>query len=354
MYARFFNAPDGSTPLSQLAKLDTNKIKSYSYTAKFAGAGEFTLLLHFIPEYLGIIRLNDMIHYDGDWLIIKNIKYDESAGITLSGTDLNGILSQRLALPGQAISGTTAECISYFLNKNIMSGADSIRQMPMSFNANGVIGISDDGYKCLDYENLSDVICTLCDWAGIGFRIEAGREFIFKLLQGTDCSAGQNENPWVIFSPGWGNVLQQSFEHDISNMYNAVYAVNSDTGVVQVGYRDSSVTSGISRQETMVELSADTTDDLIKYALAETEDNVETHIYSVIPVSEGFGRDYFLGDKVSVRDKYTGNMFSAVITEVEKNYSGSEKSIKLTLGKQKPKLLNRIINNMIAGVQKRR
>ena len=27
MYARFFNAPDGSTPLSQLAKLDTNKIK---------------------------------------------------------------------------------------------------------------------------------------------------------------------------------------------------------------------------------------------------------------------------------------------------------------------------------------
>ena len=47
MYARFFNAPDGSTPPSQLAKLDTNKIKSYSYTAKFAGAGEFTLLLHF-------------------------------------------------------------------------------------------------------------------------------------------------------------------------------------------------------------------------------------------------------------------------------------------------------------------
>lgn len=353
MYARFFNASDGSTPLSQLAKLDTNKIKSYSYTAKFAGAGEFTLLLHFIPEFLEMIRLNDIIHYDGDWLIIKNIKYDESAGITLSGTDLGGLLAQRLALPEQSKSGTTAECIGYFLDQNIIKSVDEVRRMPMSFNANGVVGISDDGYKCLDYENLSDVICTLCDWAGIGFRIEAGREFIFKLLQGTDRSAGQNENPWVIFSPGWGNVLQQSFEHDISNMYNAVYAVNSDTGVVQVGERDGS-RRGISRQETMVELSAENDTDLVKYALAETEDNVETHIYSVIPVSEGFGRDYSLGDKVSVRDKYTGNMFSAVITEVEKNYSGSEKSIKLTLGKQKPKLLNRIINNMIAGVQKRR
>lgn len=353
MYARFFNAPDGSTPLSQLAKLDTNKIKSYSYTAKFAGAGEFTLLLHFIPEFLEMIRLNDIIHYDGDWLIIKNIKYDESAGITLSGTDLGGLLAQRLALPEQSKSGTTAECIGYFLDQNIIKSVDEVRRMPMSFNANGVVGISDDGYKCLDYENLSDVICTLCDWAGIGFRIEAGREFIFKLLQGTDRSAGQNENPWVIFSPGWGNVLQQSFEHDISNMYNAVYAVNSDTGVVQVGERDGS-RRGISRQETMVELSAENDTDLVKYALAETEDNVETHIYSVIPVSEGFGRDYSLGDKVSVRDKYTGNMFSAVITEVEKYYSGSEKSIKLTLGKQKPKLLNRIINNMIAGVQKRR
>ena len=51
MYARFFNAPDGGTPLSQLAKLDTNKIKSYSYTAKFAGAGEFTLLPRIFRNY---------------------------------------------------------------------------------------------------------------------------------------------------------------------------------------------------------------------------------------------------------------------------------------------------------------
>ena len=64
---------------------------------------------------IAAVSINDIINYDGDWLIIKGIKYDETDGITLTGNDLNGVLSQRIAPPDQISGTSTAGCISHYL-----------------------------------------------------------------------------------------------------------------------------------------------------------------------------------------------------------------------------------------------
>lgn len=360
MFAQFFSPPDGVHAFSDNVKLVTNRIRSFNCRLKFAGSGEFTMLLHFDTEMLKVIRLNDIIKYDNRYFIIKGIKYDESTGITLTGTDLNGILSQRLVFSGQ-VTGTTAQCIQYFLNQNMISPIDNIRKIPMQFSTNGITGLADDGYmvKSGEYQNLADVVDTLCDWAGIGYRINCSASlpvFDFNIIKGTDRSMNQSVMDRVIFSPDWGNVVQQSFEHDISNMYNAVYALDTDSNILLAAYRDNNnIPEGIERQEAFVEVSANSnTDNIRKFGLAQTESNVEAHNYTIVPTAEGFERDYYLGDIVTIRDKYIGNNFSAVITEVEKNYSDGRKSVKISVGTQKPKLLNMIINNMKSGVQKKR
>lgn len=372
MFAQFFSPPDGEHVFSDNVKLVTNRIRSFNCRLKFAGSGEFTMLLHFDTEMLKVLRLNDIIKYDKRYFIIKGIKYDESTGITLTGTDLNGILSQRLAFAGQ-VTGTTAQCIKYFLDQNMIfpqnmmsqneTQNETIRQrrIPMQFSANGITGLADDGYmvKSGEYQNLADVVDTLCDWAGIGYRINCSASlpvFDFNIIKGTDRSMNQSVMDRVIFSPDWGNVVQQSFEHDISNMYNAVYALDTDSNILLAAYRDNNnIPEGIERQEAFVEVSANSnTDNIRKFGLAQTESNVEAHNYTIVPTAEGFERDYYLGDIVTIRDKYIGNNFSAVITEVEKNYSDGRKSVKISVGTQKPKLLNMIINNMKSGVQKKR
>lgn len=368
MFAKFYSPPAGTSRVnwSGLMKYVTDKIKSYSYTAKFVGAGDFTMVLHFIPEIIGTLSKNDIISYDGDWLIIKGIKYDETAGITLTGTDLNGILSQRLALPVNGepdkVTGSTAVCIKHFLDNNIINPADIERKIPMKFNANSITGNPNDGYRSTAFENLADIVKTLCDWADIGYRITGGVSentvavFEFRLVKGVNKSTEQNVRARVIFSPSWGNVIQQSFEHDISNMLNAVYGFDSGSEVVRIGYRGNNY-SGIARQEAMVDVSLEEGEDvgnIPKYALAATEDNSEVHNYSVVPTAEGYGTEYKLGDKVTVRDRYANVNYSAVISEVEKNYSGGQKNIKVSVGKPDQKLLNKIINNTVAGVQKKR
>ena len=368
MFAKFYSPPDGSTNWAELTKYITDRIKSYGYTAKFLGSGDFTMVLHFIPEIISVLSVNDIINYDGDWLIIKGIKYDETAGITLTGNDLNGILSQRIAPPDQVSGTSTAGCISHYLDNNIIlpnaqNNADIARRIPLVFPAGGIAGNNDDSFKNNNYENLADIIRTLCEWADIGYRITgggSGRKFMFDLVKGTDRSIEQSVRPRVIFSPGWGNVVSQSFEHDVSNMYNAVYGFDSGSSVVGIGYRYKTarvIPAGLLRQEAVVDVSLDdgeTVDNIPKYALAATEDNVEAHSYNVVPTADGFGKDYFLGDKVTVRDRYTNVNYSAVISEVEKNYSGGQKSIKVSVGKPNQKLLNMIINNTVAGVQKKR
>lgn len=368
MFAKFYSPPTGTSGVnwSGLMKYVTDKVKSYSYTAKFVGAGDFTMVLHFIPEIISTLNINDIISYDGDWLIIKGIKYDETVGITLTGTDLNGILSQRLALPVNGeqdkVTGSTAVCIKHFLDNNIINPADIERKIPMKFYENNPTGNADDSYRSTLFENLADIVKTLCDWADVGYRVVGGVSentaavFEFRLVKGIDKSTAQNVRARVIFSPSWGNVIQQTFEHDISNMLNAVYGFDSGREVVGIGYRGNSY-SGIARQEAMIDVSLEEGEDvgnIPKYALAATEDNDEVHNYTVIPTAQGYGTDYKLGDKVTVRDRYANVNYSAVISEVEKNYSGGQKSIKVSVGKPNQKLLNMIINNTVEGVQKKR
>lgn len=368
MFAKFFDTPT-DRGLQQFFIFATDSILSYRYTERWTNTGSFTVTLPFNAKMLQKIRINQIINIEDDWLLIQEIQYDGRI-ITISGTDCKGLLGLRISVFGETqvagadgydvVSGTTKECVRHYLDRNLISPTDSERAMPIDFsNAASVPdGLTNDSYMAR-LEDLSDIVGKLCDNAGLGYTIKGYKNYEsdyvlrFTLLAGTDRSAQQNARPRVIFSPAWGNVLELSFDHDVGNLYNAIYATGANT--TQPIYRSSSIPTGLSRRECSVEVSADTVDELEMFALYQVQDNTESHTYTLsAAASSGYGTKYFLGDIVSVKDDYTGNVFSDVITEVEKSVSNNARSIVLTLGRQKPKLLNRIIQNMINGTTRER
>lgn len=369
MFAKFYRTPTIGSTYSDDFLFATNKVGSYDYTERWTSPGDFTLTLPLddvIRKNIKSLQINNIILIDDDWLWMQDIQYGSSGKITISGQDCKGFLTLRESTFGETriagtegydvVKGTTAECVKHYLNNNIINPADPERKMPVTWNAySGINGLANDSYMAR-LENLSDIVKTLCDNAGIGYRMKGKLGtggFVFELARGTDRSITQVANPRVIFSIAWKNVVSMEFEHSVSNLYNAIYATGAD--VTKTVYRDAqNIPTGISRRETAIDVSVEESADIEKYALAAVEDNLETHTYKITPANDQYGSKYFLGDIVTVKDDITGNYYNEVITEVTKSCAAGQKSITITLGKQKPKLLNQIINNMISGVQKRR
>ena len=355
-FAKFLTPPDGTLQASERLYFVTNRIKSYEYTSKWSDSGDFRLTMPADKDIIRKIKFDDIILYDGDHLIVNDIDINDGI-LTLSGSDLKSILRRRKSAVSNGnydtVEGTSALCILHYLNNNFISPVDTIRQIPMEFVGNSVTGLADEAYMAR-LEDCGDIIKNLCDNAQIGYTIKGDRQkFRFELLQGVDRSAGQSDRPRVIFSASRRNVTNEKFSNSSSNYYNAIYAMGNS--VITCEYRDtSSIPSGLGRKECVVNIDDSDISAIHLQAIEAVKDNIITHGYDVTPTFDGYGKDYQLGDIVSVKDRYTNNIFSGIISEVQKSYSEQEKSIKISIGQGKKKLFTRIINNMISGVQQRR
>lgn len=358
MFAKFFKAPSLAGCFSNDFTIATDKIISYEYTKRWSKSGNFSLTMPFRKEFLKALFLDGIIYFDGDWLWIQNISYNGQQ-ISVSGKDCKAFLESRIVLPDDtgfegyfSVEGTTAECIKNYLEKNCISPADQNRKLPIIFKG-GAVGLQNDHYMAR-FEYLSDVITNLCDNAEIGFDIRgrlASKGFEFITLKGVDRSFAQSNNSRVILSAKWKNILSQKFEHGVDNLLNAVYGTDSQNYSRLVP----TSANGISRRECNISVGVSTTDSWFeKYALNEVKDNTETHSFEIAVPFYTYGQDYVLGDIVSVKDDFTGDLYNRKITEVTKNYSNGQRTISLVLGQQKQKPFQKIVNNLINKTQKRK
>lgn len=358
MFAKIFKPPNLTRTFTDDFLFATDRISSYEYTKRWTKSGNFTLVFPFDKEILNALNLNGIIYIDGDWLFIQNVSYN-GRQITVTGKDCKAFLETRIALPNNtgytgysSVSGSTSHCIEYYLNLNCINPADESRKLPLIF-AGGTAGLPDDNYMAR-FEYLSDIVTSMCENAGIGFDVRgniADRGFKFYLLKGVDRSFNQTENPRVIFSSHWRNIVSQSFEHGVDNLLNAVYATDVD----EVSQLVATTASGISRRECNVNAGISHTDSWFeKYALKEIKDNVKTESFDIAVPFSNYGTDYELGDIVTVKDDFAGGFYNRAIAEVAKSYSSGQRSISLVLGIPKQKPVQKLVNNLINKTQQRK
>ena len=199
--------------------------------------------LHTFQKDRIIGRSDDKRHYG----IIEKIqlKADAENGdyLTVSGRFLMSILSRRIIFPMWNFNSETpySEIVKSVVWRNCMSDkspGEKLRNLPG-------LQISEFSSPCwqktaqlqVSYENLMDWIYKVCEIVGgmANIRLEKSENeeysLRFEFSQGTDRSILQNENPHIIFSDTYNNLLSFDYMLDTTSYSNFAHIFGQGEGL---------------------------------------------------------------------------------------------------------------------------
>ena len=173
----------------------------------------------------------------------------------------------------------------------------------------------------VSYDNLMEWMYTICETIGgsANIRID-GNTLKCDLLEGTDRSILQSDNPHIVFSDSYNNLLSFSYAADSSVQKNFAYVFGSGEGSARkrTTYYSGTEPTYLDRYEVYVDkrdLSQDeeVSDaeylELLKESGAENMVSPQTASESTIAAFSTqyqYNKDYFVGDYVTVEHKRFG------------------------------------------------
>lgn len=330
--------------------IDTvDKCESVIWTPRYFEPGDFELYVKADEKLLSLLQVDNYVtKSDSDMVgIIERIELrsDPETGdhIIASGRCAKSLLDRRIVWSQTTITGTAENGIRKILSENLISPSLSYRKME-----NFVLGAS-RGYTekiSTQYtgENVLDVVVNVCKQHGYGFKVVLNDEknFEFVLYRGIDRSYNQTSNPFVVFSPEFENIVSSTYVHDKSKLKNACNVAGEGEGSSRKTCGVGS-TSGLNRREMFVDardLTSEvddttlTTDDynnlLIQRGVENLAENPETfesdgEVESILQYV--FGKDYFLGDLVTVKNSYGVTTHPRVVGVIQSYDESGQKTI---------------------------
>jgi len=252
---------------------------------------------------------------------------EEGDRLIISGRSAECILSQRLVLTEPTYDNFAPDnvVISLVYGNAIWNGTPE-RVIP--FLATGhLIGMEEMVQQSFYLENLLETIVNVCQSYHMGFSLEfSGTMFTMQPYLGTDRTGK------VIFSGELDNLGKTEYLYDTTNYFNgAVETAQKEDRIFAGTVRTA---SGIDLYERHIQSENLDTDALTDDALiAELEKRATNNIYQSKVKQEfsgeivntemyQFGKDYYLGDKVSIINGY-GIEGTAVVTEITETEDAS-------------------------------
>lgn len=311
-------------------------------------------------------------------MMVESINIETSAEngphITLSGRSTECILERRIVAYRTVINGNLQNAVERLLKENVISPSDANRKIPgIRFVRNTdsrVTSLTCDLNLLGEY--ILDVIQDLCQTNNLGFKMTYNDEdqmLEFMLYFGEDRSYQQEKNSWVVFSPGFDNLLGSNYLKSSINLRTAAVVggdANYERGQEVIDVDGKPELTGLDRREVFVDGSdielpnPTVNEESIRERLEErgkTEEEIQaaidaakadalaqtTSVYRdqlkqkgldelsktyIVESFEGeiegkrqykYGEDFFIGDVVQVLDAY-GREASSRITEVVRSH----------------------------------
>lgn len=340
--------------------LDTNFIcikiidmfESEVWTDRYSTYGDFEIYFAMDKDLFNYLKdgyylqVRDSEHT----MIVETVKtitdIEEGNKIVVTGRSLESILTRRIIWGQETFTGNMQTAIRKMLNDSIISPSIADRKI-----ANFVFQESNDPKitsltidKQYTGDEVYEVISALCSDNKIGFKIilNDNNKFVFSLYAGTDRSYEQTDNPYVIFSPKFDNIINSNYLTSSSNHKNVTYVAGEGEGAER-----KSVVVGSGRGLTRRELFTDARDISSKEEnnveltpeqynaklSSRGEEKLKEHIVSTAFEGEVdavnmfvYGEDFFVGDMVQIADEY-GNEGKAYISELVITETKDEKSL---------------------------
>lgn len=309
--------------------------ESLIWTERYCGYGDFEIYAMIDAELFSSTEQDYYAWRKGsDRLMIidtRDIESDVAHGthLKVQGVSLEHILTRRIVWNQIRLNGKIEGQIQKLLNENIINPSDSKRRIPnFRFIASGdprIDAISID--ETFTGDNIYDVVNELCATYDLGWRVTYnpnGNTFDFQLYDTTDRSYSQNTKPYVVFSPGFDNIISSNYYESNRDAKNVALVAGEDTGV---GTNRKTVTvdtankTGLHRREMFVDARdiqserhdesvmtpAEYNQALRTRGLKYLDEAKEQNLFEgEVEASQTFvyGVDFVLGDTVQIRDEY--------------------------------------------------
>lgn len=331
--------------------------ESFSHTRRFRGSGGFDLRVELNKYTREYFKKDNIIIFDKNSNLVGIVEHCEIDGngkgdfFAVRGKTLSGFLERRIIVPENAETWFTAQgkqetIIKTFVDKNCVHTSNAKRKIERLEVAPDKGRGKDDKWRS-SYDVLEDKINEISEYGKMGYDIYLdlkNKKFIFDIYEGRNLTVEQNLLPPVIFSSKFNNILNRKYTESVMGTYNNVYAgTREEKGKMVLNYGETE--SGMARREAFLQVSEDTVEAIKKESdkFLEEMSRIKTFELDVDPeMNFVYGRDYDLGDTVTIQDKKLNITMNAQIIEVVESYQGNTRSLKITFDKLVPNLIDKL------------
>lgn len=341
-----------------------DEFESMIWTDRYNGYGDFELYMPMALAPLDAFQLGYYVYNPNSdhLMIIEDIAIDTDveAGnhITVTGRSLESIFERRIIWNPVTIRGNFQRIWGKIIDENIMTPTNPDRRISpftMLYALDGRIPslTLDAQYYG---ETLYDALVAACEENQIGWRLlpdfvneassaEDNGGFIFSFYDGVDRSYAQDENPWIVFSSKYDNLLSSNYfesERDHKTACLALASVNEEQKTIEA-IAPNGGAKGLERRELFLSTYIQTLTETVTYMDEEgneqemevtnyddfftqlrTKGEEELANYNHVITYEGniearqqflYGREFYMGDIVQVVNEYNISSRSR-ITEI--------------------------------------
>lgn len=278
-------------------------------------------------------------------MIIKNHKIttdvEDGDYLLVSGRELKFILNQRIVWTQTNLDSNVETAIRRLVNDNAISPTNTNRIIP-NLILDDLSGITDTIRKQITGDKLDVAITEICTTYNLGWDIYIkANKLVFKVYQGLDRSYNQTDRPYVVFSDDFENIINSEYELNTENYANTALVAGEGEGTARTTTTLNDNNSGLNRYEVYID-SRDTSSNEGEVSASDYNSllvekaNEKLSEYAITTAFAGevqydynfeYGKDYYLGDIVTVINRYglSGNV--RVLSAIESDDENGTKLI---------------------------
>lgn len=210
---------------------------SFIWTERYYEAGDFELCVAANVRNMALFKQDYFVVRDDSENvgIIEDIKIQRTEDgfdmLIVSGRFLSSILGRRIIAAQTTVNGRISDCVNQLILQNIIEPSDESRTIE-NFTC-GSYTITQTIHAQYTGKNLLETISGICETYKLGFKVTMNddHEFVFVMYEGEDHTYNQTENPYVIFSDQYDNLLSSEYEENYQNMATAVLVAGEGQGL---------------------------------------------------------------------------------------------------------------------------
>ena len=334
---------------SNFEKIAVIEDASVIWVKRYYDVGDFEIYVGATEEYTNILKSGNYVErLDDDSIgIIENIKitYDDEGAeyLTATGRFAESLLERRIVWKQTQLAGTAENGLRNLINNNIINPTITDRKIPI-IELGEIKGYTDRLDAQYTGDNILDINKNVAIANQTGFKFNfTGIKFKYELYKGIDRSYNQSNNPFVVFSDKYDNLLTSEYELNTANIKNVALVAGEGEGTARKTAVVGSGT-GLNRYEVFVDAKNISSNE---GEISESEYNKalnEKGLENIVTITQAFTgevdleqnykykKDFFLGDIVTIENSKWGIFINSRIIEITESEDESGYKITPTFG----------------------